>query len=73
MDGVDVEHLLYELCVSFGLCLPPEEAQSLVAAPPTDVDSFTDAVLAAEGMDPLLADKPLRQQVRERIARAFRD
>jgi len=37
-------------------------------APPRDVETFTDAVLAAEGIDPSL-NKQLRRAVRSKIER----
>ncbi len=46
---VEVERLLYELCVGLGFCIPTEAGRRLQQAPPSDVDAFTDAVLAAEG------------------------
>jgi len=70
-DAVDVRHLLYELCVDLGFCLPPDKAEALIEAPPADVDPFTDAVFVAEGLDPLIADQRVRRQVRMRVARAF--
>jgi hypothetical protein len=71
---VDVRGLLTELCVDLGFCLPPEEGTRLEASPPTTVDGFTDAVWIAEGMEPASTDprlQRLREQVRERVARAF--
>jgi hypothetical protein len=68
---VDVQHLLYELCTDLGLCLPPEAQRALVAQPPENVDAFTEAVLIAEGLDPVLFDKRLREDLRSRVSRAF--
>jgi hypothetical protein len=68
---VNVRPLLDELCVDLGFCLPPDKAAARIQAPPTDVESFTDAVFVAEGLDPMMADKRVRRQVRERVARAF--
>ncbi|UXI81794.1 hypothetical protein N6Q81_28950 [Streptomyces vinaceusdrappus] len=67
----EVRQLLYALCVDLGFCLPPQEQQRLQEAPPTDADSFTDAVFEAEGMDPGLHER-LRRQVRERVDRHMR-
>ena len=67
---VDVEWLLHELCVDLGFCLPPAEQARMRDVPLGDVDGFTDAVFAAEGLDPRLY-RDLRQQVRERVARYF--
>ena len=67
----EVRLLLYELCVKLGFCLPPQDQSRLQAAPPVDVDSFTDAVFEAEGMDPDL-DGQLRRRVRETVERHMR-
>jgi len=70
VDSIDVGHLLYELCVNLGYCLPPADQRRLVEAPPSDVDSFTDAVLIAEGLDPEL-NKQGRRAVRDLVAKHF--
>ncbi|UQU63310.1 hypothetical protein COUCH_30510 [Couchioplanes caeruleus] len=51
MDGreFEVEQLLYELCVGYGFCIPPEDQRRLRETPPLGVDAFTDAVLKADG------------------------
>jgi len=56
MTEMDVDHLLYELCVDLGFCLPPEVRESMRTSPPDGVDSFTDAVFVAEGLDPTATD-----------------
>jgi hypothetical protein len=63
--------LLDELCVDLGFCLPPEQYARLSSSPPTSVGAFTDAVFAAEGLDPQLADRRLLQTVGDRIAKYF--
>ncbi len=63
LDRVDA--LLDELCRVYGYCLPPDEWERLVAAPPQDLDAFVDAILAAEGEDPELVDKRARTEVSE--------
>jgi hypothetical protein len=60
--------LLDELCIELGFCLPAAEYETLMNSPPRDVDAFTDAVLAAEGLDPSL-NKQLRRAVRSKIER----
>jgi hypothetical protein len=67
-----VAALLYDLCVDYGFCLPPQENERLKAEPPTEVDAFTDAVFVAEGMDPS-GDLHLRRLVKKRVAKAFWD
>jgi hypothetical protein len=59
--------LLDELCVELGFCVPPEERVRLQAEPVVSVDALTDAVLAAEGMDPMICDKELRRLLRSKI------
>ena len=71
MKRLTTELLLEQLCTDLGFCLPPAECARLLALPPTGVRDFTNAILAAEGMDPELADKHLSRQVRDRIARHF--
>jgi hypothetical protein len=65
--------LLEELCVDLGFCLPSEAAARIQEKPETDVDSFTDAVICAEGLDPQ-ADIPLnlRRKVRAVVFKHFR-
>lgn len=62
-----VEGLLADICIRYGFCLPPDEIDALVAAPPPDVDSFVDAVLVAEGRDPALCDKETREYLSEAV------
>jgi hypothetical protein len=63
---VAVQRLLDELCVELGFCLRSRERTQLLQSPPTDPDEFTDAVFAAEGMDPRLFPQ-LRSQVMVRV------
>jgi hypothetical protein len=73
LSPVQVEALLYELCVVLGFCLPPDEQARLREFPPTDVDTFTDAVIRAEGLDPRVdIPRQLRGDVRARVAEHFR-
>lgn len=60
--------LLDELCSEFGFCLRPEQRAALQASPPRSVDAFTDAVFAAEGLDPT-RPKRLYTQVHEKVQR----
>jgi hypothetical protein len=59
--------LLDELCTELGFCLRPEQRAALEAAPPRTVAAFTDAVFAAEGIDP--SPKRLYAQVHEKVKR----
>jgi hypothetical protein len=69
MAEVDVGHLLYELCTKLGHCLPEDEQRRMIASPPRDVDTFTDEVLRAEGLDPQLMSGASRRQVRDLVRR----
>jgi hypothetical protein len=60
-----VDALLYDLCVIYGYCLPPDEQAALIAKPPEDADVFVDAVLIAEGLNPSLCDKQTRLDLSE--------
>ena len=67
----DVEALLYRVCVDLGLCLDPECHDHLVTQGPGDVDAMTDAIFAAEGLNPATADRALYGRVRGYVAEAF--
>jgi hypothetical protein len=60
------------LCIKYGFCLPPTEIEKLAASPPTDIDKFTEAALAAEGYGFTKSD-PLWVKARELVAQAFID
>ena len=68
---VDVARLLEHLCVRLGFCLDPTDWQRIVDDPPTTVDAFTDTVIMAEGLDPVVIDSGLRQQVHELVRAAL--
>jgi hypothetical protein len=61
-----VQLLLDELCAKLGFCLTPAVQRRLRSLPVSDVDSFTDAVMEAEGTDPR-HNKQLRRTVRDTI------
>ena len=69
LDRQDLEWLLFDLCRGRGICLPDHEQERLLSSPPSDVDAFAGAVLAAEGLDPVYSS--LRPWVRQMVARAF--
>lgn len=68
---MDVGQLLNDLCMRLGYCLPPDDQQGIISDPPTPVDAFTDAVVTAEGFDPVLMATKQRRQVRRMVAAAF--
>lgn len=63
-----LEALLDELCVVLGFCLPPDAISEIRSNPPVGVDDFTDAVIRAEGMDPILINSGLRRRMREIVS-----
>lgn len=67
-----VRWLLGELCVRLGFCLPAEEVERLVANPPEGVESFAEAVIRAEGLEPESMDRGVYRAVRECVAAGFR-
>lgn len=67
-----VEKLLDRLCIELGFCLPPGDKKRLAENPPSDVRSFVDAVFAAEGLNPEMADRHLYRQVTKLVREAFR-
>ena len=62
--------LLSELCVRYGYCLPPDAQNELLAEPPRDEGSFIEAVLRAEGRDPMLVDTSELRELTE-VARKW--
>ena len=64
----EISWLLAELCAEMGCCLPETAREELARTPPLDVDAFTEAVFAAEGLDARL-DKQLRRDVRDKVDR----
>jgi hypothetical protein len=63
--GSCVEAALTELCAEYGYCLPDEAWEALLHNVPPSADAFVDAVLVAEGRDPVLVDALERDQLRE--------
>jgi putative addiction module component (TIGR02574 family) len=66
VDTSDIALLLDELCTDLGFCLPTAE-RARIQARPIGVDSFVEAVLLAEDLDPELLHRGLRRQIRERF------
>ena len=71
LTPLEIDNLLTKLCVELGFCLPPSAILRLQNSPPADIDSFTDAVFAAEGLDPQFVNRRLRAEVREMIRAEF--
>lgn len=69
--SVDADKLLNDLCVVYGYCLSPDDQQRIIADPPQTIDAFTDAVIIAEGLDPVRMDTERRRELRRMVAAAF--
>jgi hypothetical protein len=67
----EVEFLLKDLCVQLGFCLPPDDQVRLCEHPPSDVESFTNEVFLAEGLDPQFESRQLKRSVSEVIRKAM--
>ena len=66
-----VGFLLEELCVSYGLCLPPQEIERLLTDVPSGPESFALAVGRAEGLEPTPSHRQLYYQVLAHVERAY--
>ena len=66
-DATRVDALLSDLCTSKGICLAPDDYDELVSNPPADVETFVDAILVADGHDPVMVDKQVRRWVTESV------
>jgi hypothetical protein len=69
-DETRVRWLLEELCTKLGTCRASREPTRFVSLLGQGVDAFTDAVLAAEELDPE-SSKHLRSQVQLLVGRHF--
>ena len=48
----DLTYLLYDLCVDWGFCIPPVDAQRIARLKTVTSKDFAHEVLRAEGMNP---------------------
>lgn len=71
LDKHEVDVLLSTLCVKLGFCLGSADQASLLESPPGDVKTFTDTVIALEGLDPATYDRRIYRAVRDVVRRAF--
>jgi len=65
----DAPKLLDELCVRLGLCLDPDARAMISVTTFRDLDELEEAVLRAEGIDPLTAPRRLRHDLRACLSR----
>jgi hypothetical protein len=69
MIGIsDMPALLDELCVKLGLCLSPADRARISISSFRDLDAFANAVLLAEGIEPVSTTRRLRHDLHECIA-----
>jgi hypothetical protein len=66
----EVAWLLQDLCTQLGYGLAMLQPERFIELVPKGPDSFADAVLLAEGLDPTL-EKRLRRDVRQFVAARF--
>ena len=66
-----VEFLLHDLCVVYGLCLAPTEWDRLLAETPPDPESFALAVFRAEGLEPAPSWRELYRKVLAHVQAAY--
>ncbi len=65
-----VEFLLHDLCVNWGFCIPPNDAENIKESENLDADDFACKVLIAEGMD-YDYEKEWRSKIRNEFIRHF--
>ena len=56
LNHKQIQELLDLLCVKYGFCLPPKQDE-IVKRPAEDVLGCAEAVIAAEGLDPVTLDR----------------
>jgi hypothetical protein len=69
-DPKEVARLLQDLCAHLGYSFAMRQPERFVNLVPKGPDSFADAVLLAEGLDPTL-EKRLRRDIRQFVAARF--
>jgi hypothetical protein len=69
-DLKEVSWLLQDLCTQLGYSMATREPERFIELVPQGPDSFADAVLLAEGLDPKL-EKRLRRDTRKFVAARF--
>ena len=69
-DPTEVASLLHDLCTQLGYSMAARQPERFIELVSKDPDSFADAVLVAEGLDPAL-EKRLRRDTRQFVATRF--
>lgn len=67
----ELECLLDELCLELGFCLPSAARETLIIRSPQEADTFANAVIELEGLNPERIDRHLYRQVRALVAKAY--
>jgi len=65
----DPPRFLDELCVRLDICLPAAGRRKIALARFRDMDALEEAIMEAEGIDPLRMERRARHELRELIAR----
>jgi hypothetical protein len=65
-----IEHLLNDLCIDLGFCIPPEDIKRITEAGSWEADNFACQVLIAEGMNPEY-EKQWRSRIRNKFVEKF--
>lgn len=66
----ELEYLLYDLCVQWGFCIPPESADRICKMTRLTATIFAASVIEAEGLNPQYEHKYVRRivlKLRERF------
>jgi len=69
-DPKEVTRLLQDLCTQLGYSLAMRQPERFIELVPKGPDSFAEAVLLAEGLDPTV-EKRLRRDIRQFVAVRF--
>jgi hypothetical protein len=57
----EIQYLLYDLCVDWGVCIPPHDAERISVQKQYTAEQFASDVLLAEGMNPEYERKWLKK------------
>ena len=66
-----LRYFLHDLCVEWGFCLPPDDAERIAQGQNWRADEFALAVLRAEGFIPPESEKKWRRRIRQRFRDLF--
>lgn len=66
----ELKSLLDKLCIEWGFCIPPLEAELIANLPHVDADDFARRILVAEGMNPEY-EIQWRRKIRNKFIQTF--